>query len=331
MREIVEFFHTLTLFRGLSTSELEDIARMVQPFVRDPGETLFRQGADSDGIYFIQYGLVEICARVPGDEILTLARLEKGSVFGEVGLLDCNRRTATALAVVPTNGYLLGRRHFELLRLDHKPASLSIMQRLIENTCDAVRRSYARIGELLQEVAPLSRETSETCSALSRADADGIPFGSLPFFSQLSTQELKGVLELGRLLEAKRGTALYGQGAPSREIFIVVRGALRTILQHGDTRFQIAVHAPGSFDGVLGVLDGGPNATSCEACEPAQVLALKKDAVTSLQTTRSPLSWYLAEHIHRGLVGTLRQCRDHASRLELERSLQARTREASHV
>ncbi len=215
MREIVEFFHTLTLFRGLSTSELEDIARMVQPFVRDPGETLFRQGADSDGIYFIQYGLVEICARVPGDEILTLARLEKGSVFGEVGLLDCNRRTATALAVVPTNGYLLGRRHFELLRLDHKPASLSIMQRLIENTCDAVRRSYARIGELLQEVAPLSRETSETCSALSRADADGIPFGSLPFFSQLSTQELKACSGVRTLAG---GEARYSAIWPGRTV-----------------------------------------------------------------------------------------------------------------
>jgi CRP-like cAMP-binding protein len=252
-------------------------------------------------------------------------------VFGEVGLLDSSRRTATAVAVLPTKGYLLGRRQFEVLRLDHKPASLSIMQRLIENACDAVRRSYARIDELLQEVAPLSREPSGTCGSLGRADSDGIPFGSLPFFSQLSHQELKDVLDSGNLLEANRGAVLYRQGELPREIFIVVRGALRTILQHGDTRFQIAVHAPGSFDGVLGVLDGGPNATSCEACEPAQVLALEKSAITSLRDTKSPLSWYLTEHIHKELVRTLRQCRDHTSRLALERSLQARTLETGHV
>jgi CRP-like cAMP-binding protein len=331
VREIVEFFRTLMLFRGLDTSELEDLARMVHPFVRDPGETLFRQGADSDGIYFLQYGLVEICARVPGDEVLTLARLENGNVFGEVGLLDSSRRTATALAISPTKGYLLGRRQFEILRLDFKSASLSIMQRLIENTCEAVRRSYERIGELLEEVSPLSRQPSETCSTLSRVDANGIPFGSLPFFSQLSTQELKDVLDSGRFLEAKRGTALYRQGALPQDIFIVVRGALRTILKHGNTRFQIAIHAPGSFDGVLGVLDGRPNATSCEACEPAQVLALNKSAVFNLQATRLPLSWYLTEHIHRELVNTLRQCRDHTSRLALERGLQARMLGASDV
>lgn len=156
VRETIQFFRTLTLFRGLGTSELEDIAQMLQPFARGPGETLFQQGADLNGIYFIQDGLIEIRARVPGDEVLTLARLGHGDVLGEVALLDRGRRTASALAVEPTTGYWLGRRHFEILRLDHKPASLSIMQRLIENTCAAVRRSYARIAELLQEAAPLA-------------------------------------------------------------------------------------------------------------------------------------------------------------------------------
>ena len=331
VRETIQFFRTLPLFRGLGTSELEDIARMLQPFARGPGETLFRQGADSNGIYFIQDGLIEIRARVPGDEVLTLARLGHGDVLGEVALLDRGRRTASALAVEPTTGYWLGRRHFEILRLDHKPASLSIMQRLIENTCAAVRRSYARIAELLQEAAPLSREPGEARTGLSKAEATEIPFGSLPFFSQLSARELKDVLELGRLLHAERRTILYRQGAPSREVFIVVRGAVRTMLQHGDTNFQIAVHAPGSLDGVLSAIDGRPNATSCEACEPADVLALKRSAVATLRTTQTPLSWYLSEHIQEGLVRTLRQCTEHASRLELERNLQVRMREASHV
>ena len=109
VRETIQFFRTLTLFRGLGTSELEDIAQMLQPFARGPGETLFQQGADSNGIYFIQDGLIEIRARVPGDEVLTLARLGHGDVLGEVALLDRGPRTASALAVEPTTGYWLGR------------------------------------------------------------------------------------------------------------------------------------------------------------------------------------------------------------------------------
>ena len=46
VHEIVSFFETLALFRGLGTSELEDVARVVQPFEHGPGQTLFEQGAD---------------------------------------------------------------------------------------------------------------------------------------------------------------------------------------------------------------------------------------------------------------------------------------------
>ncbi len=331
VHEIVGFFHTLALFRGLDTSQLEDVARMVQPFERGPEETLFQQGDASDGMYIIRTGSVEIRARVPGDEAMTLARLGAGDLLGEVALLDRGVRTATALVVEKTEGYWFGRRHFEILRLDRKPASLSLMQRLIENTCVSVRRSYARIAELLQEATPLSRVPANARVGFAEADASGVPFGSLPFFSRLSPRELQDVLEAGRLLRAERGTVLYLQGAPSHEVFIVLRGAVRTMLQHGDTNFQIAVHAPGSIVGVLSALDGRPNATSCEACEDSKVLALERSAMETLRATPTPPSWYLSEHVHEGLVRVLRRCTDHASRLELERHLQAAERGASDV
>ncbi len=330
VHETVSFFETVALFRGLGTSELEEVARMAQPFERGPAQTLFQQGADSDGIYVIRNGSVLIRARVPGDEAITLALLGPGDLLGEVALLDRGLRTATALAVETTTGYWLGRRHFEILRLDRRPVSLSIMQRLIENTCVSVRRSYARLAELLREAVPLSRVPVKASIDLSEAEASEIPFGSLPFFSRLSPRELQELLVLGRFLHAERGSVLYQQGAPSHEVLIVLRGAVRAMLQHGDTNFQIAVHAPGSIVGVLSALDGLPNATSCEACETSMVLALECSAMETLRT-HTPLSWYLSEHIHEGLVRVLRQCTNHTSRLELERHLRAGVRGASNV
>ena len=282
-------------------------------------------------MYIIRNGLIVIRARVPGDEVITLARLGPGDLLGEVALLDRGLRTATALAIETATGYWLGRRHLELLRLDRRPASLSIMHRLIETTCVSVRRSYARIGELLQEAAPLSRLPAKACMHPSEAEPSGVPFGSLPFFSRLSLRELQDMLELGRLLHAERGTVFYRQGTPSHEVVLVARGALRTMLQYGDTNFQIAVHAPGSIVGVPSALDRQPHATSCEACETSRVIALDWSAIEILRAARTPLSWYLSEHIHEELVRVLRQCTGHQSRLELERQLQAGVREESDV
>lgn len=322
MQEMVDYFGTLELFRGLDASQLEDLARMAQPFELRPGETLFRQGDASDGMYVIQTGLIEIRARVPGDETMMLARLGPGDLLGEIALLDRGVRTAHAVAVEKTTGYWLGRHRFEILRLDYNPAALSLMGRLIESASKTLRRSYLRISELLKAPAPHSRTTMNAQADFVKADCSGIPFGSLPFFSRLSAQELSDVLAAGRLVSAKRGTCLYRQGAAPLEVFMVLRGAVRTMLPCGSANFQIAAHAPGSIVGVLSALDGQAHETNCEACEDATLLALERGAMEALRSAQTPLSWGLSEHIHEELVRVLRRCTDHASRLKLEQQLQ---------
>ena len=329
--DIVEFFTTLPLFRGLDAHQLEQLARMVRPFEFGPAKTLFRQGDASDGMYFIRSGSVEICARVPGDAAMTFRLVGPGDILGEVALLDRGVRTATAFTKEPTAGYWLGRRHFETLRLDRTPASLMIMQRVIDNTCVSVRRSFELIANLHREAAPLPRSPPKHTIDFCEADKTGIPFESLPFFSRLSSDDLQDFLRAGRLLEAKRGSTFYCQGSLSDEVYLVLRGALRSMLQHGQARFQIAVHPPGSIVGVLSALDGKPDATSCEACELTRVLALKATNITLLQDAHTPLAWYLTEHIQEGLADVLRQCTDHIFRLELERQLNAGGKGASDV
>jgi len=225
----------------------------------------------------------------------------------------------------------LGRRHFETLRLDRTPASLMIMQRVIDNTCVCIRRSFELIAELHREATPLPRSPPKVTIEFCEAEATGIPFRSLPFFSRLSSEELQDFLRVGRLLDAKRGSIVYCHGSPSDEVYLVLRGALRSMLQHGQARFQIAVHPPGSIVGVLSALDGQPNATSCEACEMSRVLALKATTIRMLQDAHTPLAWHLTEHIQQGLAHVLRQCTEHIFRLELEHQLQAGGKGASDV
>ena len=144
MNDVVAFFGELPLFEGLAAEQLEDLARMVRPFRLEPHQVLFRQGDESDGLYVIRSGAVEVSARVPGDAALTLLRVGAGELLGEVALLDRGLRSATATAVAETSGYWFGRRHFELLRADLKPTSLHLMRRLIDNTCRSVHRAHER-------------------------------------------------------------------------------------------------------------------------------------------------------------------------------------------
>lgn len=66
------------------------------------GELIVREGETSREMYVIQSGRVEITKRLGGDEV-SLAVLDKGDFFGEMGLLESLPRDANARAIGPTS------------------------------------------------------------------------------------------------------------------------------------------------------------------------------------------------------------------------------------
>jgi CRP-like cAMP-binding protein len=91
------------------------------------GEEIFNDGDHSRELYVIQVGSVEISRHVEGKRVV-LANMEKGTIFGEMALLESLPRTATATArgktrllVMQPGGFLLKIRRdptfgFELLQ-----------------------------------------------------------------------------------------------------------------------------------------------------------------------------------------------------------------------
>ena len=71
-----------------------------QPSLRNlaAGDVLFREGEVGDFAYQVIKGKIEIC-KFNGDEYVTLSTLEKGSLFGEMALIDKQPRSAMARAI----------------------------------------------------------------------------------------------------------------------------------------------------------------------------------------------------------------------------------------
>jgi CRP/FNR family transcriptional regulator len=66
------------------------------------GDIIFREGDDSDVAYLIEQGKVEIFRTDANGERHTLAVLEAGQMFGEMGPMDGTPRNASARALGET-------------------------------------------------------------------------------------------------------------------------------------------------------------------------------------------------------------------------------------
>ncbi|HOJ71742.1 MAG TPA: ATPase, T2SS/T4P/T4SS family [Syntrophorhabdaceae bacterium] len=115
------------LFKSLSDDELQALANQLKERVYPPNTAIVREGAQGDSMFIIKDGKVDVKKKEPSLGIdLTIATLENGACFGEMALLTGNPRSATVMAVVPTSVFVLDKKDFERLLMEHRSISLSL-------------------------------------------------------------------------------------------------------------------------------------------------------------------------------------------------------------
>ncbi len=94
---VVEQLHRLPLFAPLPLAVLEELAADARPYRFDTGAVLMREGERGDSFHVITAGSVSVA--VGSDTVATLGR---DTGVGEIALLRDTRRTATVVALEPT-------------------------------------------------------------------------------------------------------------------------------------------------------------------------------------------------------------------------------------
>ena len=97
-KEVVGWLSNCDLLRHLPAEAIENILPMVKQRTVKPGDILFRTGDPSDALYIVARGKLEVIADSTDTKMglgKTIANLEAGAAFGEMGLLSGGTRTAT--------------------------------------------------------------------------------------------------------------------------------------------------------------------------------------------------------------------------------------------
>jgi len=102
---------SLPLFESVSEEDLERIAPFISEVSVSEGKHLVDEGDYAYDFMAIEEGAAEVRR---GDAVV--AQLGKGDFFGEVGLLDTEKRTATVVATAPTRLITLDR--WDMKRLE---------------------------------------------------------------------------------------------------------------------------------------------------------------------------------------------------------------------
>ena len=163
----VELLRSVPLFADLEEGELERFSHVAVPRSFPAGTRVFHEGDSSDACYIVSEGSFRVTREHSDGRAITLATLGPGEIFGELAMLDGDKRSASAESI--TDGTLLAL-----------PAS-DVRGLLARNPEIALKLVAGLVRRLRQANARLSRQSFQTVPSrvagillqLSRDNQDG--------------------------------------------------------------------------------------------------------------------------------------------------------------
>ena len=110
------------------TGGLQVLDRTVFP----EGPKIFREGDRGSGAYILPQGRVDFYKKLDGEDIL-VGSVGKGSIFGEMALIDDQPRMATAMVVEPTVCIVISETLFRKKLETLDPFLAGVLRVLVEN------------------------------------------------------------------------------------------------------------------------------------------------------------------------------------------------------
>lgn len=230
-------------------------------------ELVYQKGSAGDAMYLVEKGQVELRNE---DEVL--ARLVPGNDFGEMALLTGRPRTSDALAVNPTNLWVLYRSDFDRLVTRYPAVQAALTETVAQRLASA---DEAFLDKHLRKITLLSG---------------------------LSRPQLEAVRRRLMAARYRTGEVIYQQGDEPEGLYLIERGQVRIEPSSGPA----ALLSDGDIFGEGGLLLEGQRTATARATTDLDTYLLRRDDFEDLMLQYPALALNLSRVLEERLRASQR-------------------------
>jgi CRP/FNR family cyclic AMP-dependent transcriptional regulator len=144
----IDTLRQVPLFESLDDDAAKQLCELLETLDCEAQNVLFRAGDAGDAMYIIERGKVRICVQATDGHEVTLTELGRGDFFGEMALLDGQRRSANAVVAEDARLAVLSREHFLSFIMGGNPSvaleMLTALANRLRHTDELLRHSTTR-------------------------------------------------------------------------------------------------------------------------------------------------------------------------------------------
>jgi CRP/FNR family transcriptional regulator, cyclic AMP receptor protein len=196
----------------------------------DAGESVFREGDESDTCYVVRSGHVRAVREHPDGRSITLARFGPGDIFGELAMFDNESRSATVEAIERTEVIAILGGDMRRLLKEHPDIAVKLLaalgRRLRETNERLARQSFqtvqSRVAAVLAQLVAAERaegteDSPEGDVLITSTQAE---LAQLAGSSRESASRFLAVLERAGIITQGRGKlVVHDPGALERYVY----------------------------------------------------------------------------------------------------------------
>ena len=212
--DTIALLRRVPVFSTLSHEELAQVEQVAMPRRYDAGTVVFNEGDEGSTCYIVRSGRARAIRAHPDGRSITLAHFGPGDIFGELAMLDGERRSATVEATEDTEAIAILSDDMHRLLREHPDISVKLIvalgrrlrrtnERLARQSFQTVQsRVAAALAQLVAAAGPDPGDTVKRDVLITTTQAE---LAQLAGSSRESASRFLAVLERAGIITQGRG------------------------------------------------------------------------------------------------------------------------------
>jgi CRP-like cAMP-binding protein len=222
--QTIALLRRVPVFSALSTEDLERVAHVAMSRRFEAGAVVFKEGDEGSTCYIVRSGRARAIREHPDGRSITLAHFESGDIFGEMAMLDGERRSATVETTEGTETIAILSADMHRLLREYPDISVKLIaalgQRLRDTNERLARQSFqtvqSRVAAALSQLVAAAR-AGEGDVVITATQAE---LAQLAGSSRESASRFLAVLERAGIITQGRGRlTVHDQPALERYVY----------------------------------------------------------------------------------------------------------------
>lgn len=147
-KSVINYVKGIPLFSDLEKDERILVTQWIKAYRAESGSTIFKEGTQSSHLCLVADGAISIFKEISISEHLKVAEIKSGGSIGEMGMLDDEPASATAIASADSVVFIISGTDFKRLIFENEKIGIKLLWKIAKIISLRLRKTTSLLAEI---------------------------------------------------------------------------------------------------------------------------------------------------------------------------------------